>query len=557
MLRLRPSEITLTPADVDETRYRMTRRQAALSSAALPSRAPGGPRRSTAHGLLVRRGAERSRDNAIIHLGNIPILRPHQVVHSSSEAEYEDDDIARPAKRSEVEPPSNEVPVTAIGEAPPAVEPEQPAVQLPFRPAMNTQLSSRANTEGDSSLSSSPKHTSQSVVGRTRTNTSEDLNEAVIPSQLQSSTDGFGDVAPVTVTGSSNNLRRDSLFLQGYFASPERYTFRQHQTVPYTEPRQRPRQLALRPRAISSNSDPSQLPGRSALLPTPVEDDFWTANQRAPSEMPGGDSVLGSSEAGEDNERGRPRSSFDERIQRAHRRLEYLQGRYRGFFGRARVEPTDVETVGSELQRNSGTSSSSSLPYSYYELPMSRPASSSRRSESGEQLPQSQVDGAAPSRQANRGAYHSIRSSQVRATNDSWLRAPPSRGSSYSSPDLASVGQHGLSPLPASPYTRGVSTQNSPRPSIELIGATDFPASGKFLAIQHDMIWRQSLFTLPQFKSCLYYKVHSNMIIDLARRESGCRDCCTAGSAVSLGACRTTSSLPSGSTPEYKCYPDY
>jgi hypothetical protein len=44
------------------------------------------------------------------------------------------------------------------------------------------------------------------------------------------------------------------------------------------------------------------------------------------------------------------------------------------------------------------------------------------------------------------------------------------------------------------------------------------------------------------------------MIIDLARRGSGCRDCCTTGSSVSLGACRTTSSLPSGSNPEFGFY---
>ncbi|KAF1952433.1 hypothetical protein CC80DRAFT_173623 [Byssothecium circinans] len=108
--------------------------------------------------------------------------------------------------------------------------------------------------------------------------------------------------------------------------------------------------------------------------------------------------------------------------------------------------------------------STSSLAYSFYELPDSRHSSSVY---SQTDLGQAQFDGAAASRQASRGAYHSIRlPHQHHATSGVHSQTlSPSRTPSSSTPDLA-VTQHGFSPVPTNPYTRGPNGQYAFRPLI-------------------------------------------------------------------------------------------
>lgn len=521
MIRLRPSEITLTPADVEEARRRMLRKQSVAPSTALPS----GP--YPHRGPRLRRGPVRSRDDAIHHLGNVPVLTPHQVIYASTVDDNEDGQDQRAYSAGDeteagaIDDPS--VPRQSH------IEQTQPSpaltLQLPFRPVLGEGIEGgqRASRDGIDveTFPSPPKHIAGvSTFGRTQTNTSEDASDVGIQSRLPGSIDGSAEASgisgPRPVTGSpapspqQQNIvapfpipqaqavslsglpslpRRTilqspqskplpTLFLQGYFVSPQQYSFRERPVVPHSEPRQRSGRFAPVRRTMSSNSEPPHsISQRIVHRPgsSPAGDVFWPVSTTVPL-------VHGVPVGSEAQQTGgdRARSSFEERIRRVHTRLESIQGRTRDFFVRGRDlqaehgPPELATSTRSRADQRSSETSNASLPYSYYELPISR-QSSSEQSQSGEQLRQSQVDGAAPSKQVSRGAYYSIRPSQVRAVNEAMRLPPLTRMSSFSSPNLtAPLGQHGLSPRPANPYTRVHSAQNSPRPSMGLVTPDDF-----------------------------------------------------------------------------------
>jgi hypothetical protein len=490
MIHLRPSEITLTPADVEETRCRIEHKHAALPSATRSTRVPR-PHTRPIPGPRVRRGPEHSRDDAITRLGDIPVLRPHQVVHVSVDSDPGDQQAVSPNHQSESSFNNGPAEQTAAAPSNNATEPSTGyRMQLPFRPAP-AHPNSEERIEED--LSTSPP--SRNPFGysgfcRQRTNTSEETTEGPAQSRLSTSTDGINE-APSTslVSGRSRvrsvrqhsthapfplhqthevNLPHDShgrndtpmrapsrMYLQGYFASPEEYTFREYPTMPRTEPRPRSERPVHMIRTISSNSDPSL----SALVhranqPQPssmTEDVFWTPLSTILAQREASDSVDGT-------ERDRRRPLLEERIRSGSQHItEFVQDRYRGLFGGGRAaqpESSRLDVSRRTSQRFSEASSNSSLPYSFYELPLSQQSSSTHSQ--GSQLPQSQYDGAAPSRDVSRGVYFSIRPSQVP------LRPPTVRVSSFSSPNLTvAPSQHGMSPSPASPYSHG--PRGSPR----------------------------------------------------------------------------------------------
>lgn len=80
MLRLRPSELTLTPDDVDETFRRIaTRRQPSLPLR--PLRQPGRP--------IIRRGPQRATRDAVTALDKTPLLLPQQALVASVDKDPE------------------------------------------------------------------------------------------------------------------------------------------------------------------------------------------------------------------------------------------------------------------------------------------------------------------------------------------------------------------------------------------------------------------------------------------------------------------------------------
>ena len=78
MLRLRPSELTLTPDDVEETFRRIALRQPTRPQSSLPLRPFGQPGRP-----ILRRGPQRATRDAVTALGKIPLLQPQQALVTS------------------------------------------------------------------------------------------------------------------------------------------------------------------------------------------------------------------------------------------------------------------------------------------------------------------------------------------------------------------------------------------------------------------------------------------------------------------------------------------
>ncbi|KAF2706362.1 hypothetical protein K504DRAFT_459655 [Pleomassaria siparia CBS 279.74] len=539
MLRLRPSEITLTPVDVEETRHRMARNQIAVPTARFTR--VQRPRVRPNLGPRLRHGPEHSRDDAIICLGNIPILRPRHAIHDST-----DDDlghgIAGTTEHKDDISISNIPPVSLPTERALPISNDSPVepsivhgLQLPFRPAP-ARFASRENTDEDV-LSSPPKQSLEYPgLGRTRTNTSEDTNEGTAQSRLPASTDGTFDApeapkapgtALVAERGRVRSVRQHSshdpsplretdamssprqaemeqeriagndtpvvppptMYLQGFFASPEQYTFRQYPLEPRTEPLQRSQRSGLMARTMSSNSDPPQSAlGRRLDASQPsstTEDIFWTPLSIGHTQGDISSPIYGS-------ERHRRHSSLEERILAGSQGIaDFVHDHYHGLLGRGRAARRGANSTSSGLnvnhhassQRLSEASSNASLPYSYYELPVSRHSSSNHSQ--GEQLLHSQYDGAASSREDSCGAYYSIRPSHVH------LRPPPTRVSSFSSPNLAvPLGQHGVSPAPSSPYSHGPKGSTRPTRQDSLTGSSAQPGASTTLISSPDFVGR-------------------------------------------------------------------
>lgn len=254
--------------------------------------------------------------------------------------------------------------------------------------------------------------------------------------------------------------------IRGYWDSHQRYRF--VDCASRTDPRPRSEQPFRRGRTMSSSSEPSHGQPRMRRPDTSdssaIEDIFW--NSPVP-ELP--------SSRGNDD--------FQSSAVSANERYWSPLGSDGMGYG---------DPIRNTSDRHSSGTSTTSQPYSFYELPDSSRHSSSTYSQA-EPLTQAQYDGAAPSRQVshdfNRGAYHSIRLSRVRALSGAQLRPPPpSRVPSTSSPDLTALGQQ-PSPLPAMPYGRVTNVQHPSVPYSGLINITDLVGGDQDAsrAIQRDL----------------------------------------------------------------------
>ncbi|KAK7182661.1 hypothetical protein PSPO01_11242 [Paraphaeosphaeria sporulosa] len=519
MIRLNASELTLTPADVDETRRRMERRQAANLPATLPARFHS-PYPPTFRARL-KRGPVRARDESITTLGDIPILRPQRAVHSSV---GDPGDLRHRLARSS-EAVSSGLPPSPFLGAQAALDPNAATarltvplsdseLRLPFRPAHQDRDPSLVASQGDTSEgtpSPSKGHPSPPRPGRARTNSSELGNEESPFPRHHTSMDGHIDNAalletpmrnqvhsfhhrstqhPVALQGISQPEERitgrrsngtgqttgteqpileaspPARFIRGYWDSHQRYNFRE--CAPQTEPRPRTAQPVRRNRTMSSSSEPSHQP--RVMRPDTSEsstagDIFWNSPAPEPHSIHYNNGPQGSSESSND--------------------------RYWSPLGTVGMGYRDP--IRTTSGRHSSEASTTSQPYSFYELPDSSRQSSSTHSQA-EFLAQSQYDGAAPSRQVSRemsrGAYYSIRLPQDRAASGAYLRpASPSRWPSTPSPDLAAFGQYGPSPLPTRPYSRMPNAQYRLVPPSGLINVTDFVGGDQDAAraVQRDL----------------------------------------------------------------------
>jgi hypothetical protein len=425
MLRLRPSELTLTPEDVDETLRRMAHRQALRGSRHV-SPQPGRP--------SLRRGPQRAVRDAITTLGDIPILRPQpqQAIFTSVDDDIENDpEPQTPSSRGRVDSVSGSISPVRGEQTPredvvPDVSSPLRTMHLPFRPGTNHRESPthsspvEHNPEGPTA---SPGHrsprTMEDTNGRETGQHSLPTHVSTLPSPPElrggggprkghtDSSSGSQDVGSSRPhqgqnCGSANDQadateEHPTIHLQGHFTDP--YLLRKYPTgpkywfsettlqVPQTEPRRSSGRHAIPKRSLSSGSAPTYLRSTQRLA----------SGSFPPQDV----------------------------------------------FGNAAEE---------ERRRFSSETSATSAPYSIYELP---PES---RQSSGEltgifQQSHPQYDGTAASEYVNRGAYHSIRPSDLQAYHNSLqhLAMGPVPG-----------GQYGISPLPSMPYMRTQGTRALP-----------------------------------------------------------------------------------------------
>ncbi|KAF2733466.1 hypothetical protein EJ04DRAFT_513234 [Polyplosphaeria fusca] len=552
MLRPRPSEITLTPADIEETRRRMASR----------NRAPAQLRESRfplpTYGPRLQPGPARSRDAAVTRLGNIPVLTPQVAVLAS--AESDSDDISpiltrRDSRTHTITDTTSPSPVAL----PPSTQndlgtgglfstPNQ-ALQLPFRPAHTAReaansTASQENTDEESTPSPPKGRYGHSHTGPERGNTSEDRNQEGARDQAYPLTDGVADTLSSTRqsinqtttplhrnherdaqdnSSNSRNLERriatwtPRTNIRDLRVQPSRYR-RTYQVLPHTEPRQRLQHTSPTIRLSSSHASLGQIgPHSSRNEQSSAEYDFWTARGTDNSDQ----ARRRTTEFHSQDAHAEPLSRSQSTRNRTHNTSESFQSHYHDPSLRGRnsdIQAPSRRYAPRASERVSEASSNGSLPYSFYELPASRHPSGSPSQDSG--IIQSQFDGASPSRQSSHGRYISIRPSQVQAALSGPMRPPPARVSSFSSPNLTShLNAASLSPLPASPYSRAPSEQGS-RPSGGLVTKNDFVGGDREAteAARRDLI--SPLDLLAQRASSYLTRIESALQVQSSRRSS-------------------------------------
>lgn len=416
MLRLKPSELTLAPEDVDETWYRMPQRQYARSSAATSERRA----RYSGHPPVPRLmpGAQRSVSDTITDLDN-PALRvqPQQAVlaHVDDDSENSDELLHelpnhvgsspdRSALADRPTQPANTSPTTVVGpaghstrltlrlehprrrseadqetatsvpgqigspERSPQIRPVGPAhTAIPATPRRSRPIDDSFGDSSSTLLESIPSEAPANLRGGAECHRASirSLGREVRPIASSSyQTRMYIPSRQPNIGPDSSNREPNVRYLRGYFDDgTDDYTFEEVVPVaPSTEPAQRGDQRQTRQRSYSScDAPPPRLFASDATAQQLCHSgDFWTAVAPA-SDQP-------------------------------------------------------ATTVGARPRQSSSEVSNASLAYSVYQL-------SESRQSSGEQpaqypLSRSQNDGPASSRHDSRGTYHSVRMSDAHALAD-------------------------------------------------------------------------------------------------------------------------------------------
>jgi hypothetical protein len=481
MLRLRPSELTLTSDDIEETFRRMARRQkpiAPVYPTTRPLTQPGQP--------VLRRGPQRLVQDAYRTLGNIPTLRPQplQVIHTSADedldADQDSESAAVEARELRVDSGPGSPATSPVQRTPVTIRDLQLPIRLRHTPARNVESMRFAHTdifedpdgsesvlsrtpiletpEGPDIVSASPfssdvepndtrihGHAGLRGGGGKYRKSSNDSDAPHTPSPLNRGRGGAPSRQQQNLSRSPETEPR-TVYLQGYFtigAESTPYHFIETSPWPRTEPCRRTVRRSI-PRSASAGSIP--------VFPLPTQ---GLSNSNASRELPWNASPSD----------GRPsprRASVSHLDRRADSSSSSSTIPNQTSDSSVAVTERDAEP----RRFGSGTSDAS-LAYSYYELP--------DRSSSGDQF-QPQYDGDAGSRLPTQGVYQSIRASEIRPRHD-LLRPPSSTCSSHSSPNLSAVAHHAASPLPLSPYERNPIPQG-PQASPQTSNALETQVDG-------------------------------------------------------------------------------
>jgi hypothetical protein len=477
MIRLRPSELTLTPADVEETFRRMARRQVTrhpTRTLAGVAAQPGVP--------ALRRGPQRAVRDAIIPLGDIPILRPQPQQATHSSVEHDNDEGSEAQASASRDRNNSVVEPVRIYEDQPASIPTSAVrgLNLPFRfRTARGNLYHQQSTE-DHAATASNEHETQ-LSERDTDNQSgadgpSDPRRARFEARVLATTQGRAELrggGPQRTSLAHDNARgaahtpsplhrvqeasspRDreafpsdvelpitpyahepTRVLRGYFTDPTKhpsgrsYWFDEHTlAVPQTEPRHRSGRLSIPTRSASSGSAAAH-PFSTHRPETSgsYADDVFAA-------IPAPDPLR-----------------WSEQLSHIGNLLDH--GSSYGNQARSIPDSGRSRQLTSEASIASGA-------FSLYELPPE-----SRHSSSGSYP--AQYDGTGASRYFSRGggAYHSVRASEARLASHSSIRPQSSRSFSHSSPNLTAAGQR-PSPLPSMPYTRSQQTSTMPQPPVD------------------------------------------------------------------------------------------
>ncbi|KAF3051703.1 hypothetical protein E8E11_000319 [Didymella keratinophila] len=474
MLRLKPSELTLTPDDLDETLRRMSaRRQQSRAPAAQgqrrtrPSGRPPPPR-------LVP-GPQRSVRDAITHLGNIPALQPQQVIitHVDDESDESDETLADPAQRAESSPdalgfPTHPVHIASASSAAAAAAapPARQAARLPFRLGRP-----RRRQDHDQESASSPKEPTDDSEGT-----------LVEPPRL-----------PVETTNVAGP------------ATPSRRGQHRESTTSSSPTRQRsPSPSLVSPRGGASRSQRNRVlsTDQEALhAPSPLRQAHVISSAYSPegdlSNLDDGrplmrieghfvdqqDSPLKRVDSGASTEAAEFTNAttytFQEAVSRAPHTEPFRRTSQPRFHSRSQssndappsrlfvptacspyISGEDVfwtatssapehsahDRLCGRARQHSSEMSNTSLAYSYYELSDNRQSSGEQSAQNS--LSQSQHDGATASRQASRGTYRSVRLADAQSL------CPSDDPASFPTLFRRAPDQQSASALLAEPYGR-------------------------------------------------------------------------------------------------------
>lgn len=486
MLRLRPSELTLTPDDVEETFRRIAIRQTSRATPNLPSRPTGQPGRP-----ILRCGTQRSTRDAITALGSIPILQPQQATFSSVEEEETEHTSSQEATLStdrddtegttsssherETEPPQSPASPTWSLLSP--VSPPRRTMHLPFRfgrrrrnsttqsppdavvavsrtPTRAPLEHARLGSTGTSSIGDTSNNSTLSPSGESTESTSglrgggdrvrdivQDLPHAPSPlHQMQrlSSPAYQQPSGDPTKSPVSPRVQNPTLYLEGYIHdTPNSTTYHVRESDKYRfwgiAPHSEPRRCSDRqPSAARSSSTGAAMGSRVAsqarTQPDQSDDVFRTLPEAEP-----------------------PARQFARASTLTHRKDHHSTASDIFHTSGGSFQPDQADP---RSRHFSSDASAASAQFSYYGSLASSTRFSSSEASLGRGLSRVQLDGAAVSNESHRlfTPGHPF-VAQLRPTSGS---------SAYSSSSRAGSGPHGLSPLPSMPYNRTETGQPVP-----------------------------------------------------------------------------------------------
>lgn len=473
MLRLKPSELTLTPDDVDETLRRMASRQ---QSRALAAGAQG-QRRTRPSGQPPPRlvpGPQRSVKDAIAHLGNIPPLPPQQaiVAHIDDEPDGFDETLVEPAQLAESSPDPISLPNRSghLASASPAAKaaPAQPSSRLPFRLGR----SHRRRSSGQEPTSS-PRQQTADFEGHLFEPPSlpTETNNAAGPAtpkrirQRSESISGSSSTrqrsppaSPITLCGGASRHQRNRVLSIGQeaFHAPSPLRHAQQASPPYSPEGnssypddQRP--LVHLQDHFVDKQDPAPRRVDSSTLAEAGE--FMNASTHAFSEIvPHAPRTEPCRRTSQPRFHSRSRSSNEVPPSRlfvpASSSPRTSPGGGDVFWTASGFAPEHSARyrASGRARQHSSEMSNASLAYSCYELHDTRQSSGEESTQGS--LSQSQHDGAVASRRTSRGTYRSFRLSDGQPFH------PVNEPSSCPFPMRGSPDQQSASPLSAEPYGR-------------------------------------------------------------------------------------------------------